>query len=269
MNKRISNPTTGKLGYPIYQPDRARFLLRAVKAELEKMHGREISYGELGHYTNQAPSTVFNRLQRPQHPAIEGLLCWLERIPEDMRSALIRHACRCLPHLNHPRLNFDAGQVSGLRALLQQTVGLSIITGENDGVRTFILTALGHDVVMSEAGPDSVGGLDRHRPDWFVPLNQVCYFHELKGSCLRTAILDRWSKLAQAEKRLVLLNSVCSAIPDHLGEIRSLAEKCHVVIAEEPGWGVPEPIRPSRAPVNILTVSLLKEERIRVAIQPA
>ena len=252
-------------GNPQDPQQRARLLFRAAKAELEKLQGRTLVYEELARYAGQASSTVFNRLHKARHPALEALLFWLERLPREVRNALVNQACRCFPNLNHPRLSHDPAQVSTLRALLRQSSGITIVRGENDGLRTFVVTALGHEVEMAR-GVAAVCGLDLHRPDWFVPLGQVNYLYDLPPAALQQALRVTLAQLSGKAGQLIVLNAVHPAAQVLLPAISPLTRKCHVVFAEDTlQQRINLPI--SETPVNLLTVSLRPQDRIQVLIQ--
>jgi hypothetical protein len=244
---------------------RARFLLRATKAELEKMRGRTLTYEELGHYAGQAASTVFKRLQNVGHPPIEGLLSWLERLPEDIRHSLVNRTCRCFPHLNHVRLSYDPAQVSALRALVRQVSGLSIVRGD-DGVRTFVMSAFGHEAEM-ERGETAVLGLDLHRPDWFVPLGQVKYLYDMPDTTVHLAIRGIIGRLLGEEGKMILVNAAHPMCQEFRPALNQLARKCHVVMAEDTRRSETSNKQPTAETVNVLTVSLIEQARIRVSIQ--
>jgi hypothetical protein len=145
------NPATGNPGGPqaqSYRPDRVRPLLRDLQMELERFQRRQIQYDELGRYAGQGASTVFNKLQKNDHPQIEALLGWLERLPEEVRCGILGKFWRCFPSLEHKRLGHDPVQVSSMKALLRQPAGLTFATGSNAGVRTFVTSALGHGSLM-------------------------------------------------------------------------------------------------------------------------
>lgn len=135
---------------------------------MERYLHRALSYAELGCYAGQAASTVFDKLQTTDHPQVESLLRWLEYLPAPVRARLINNACRVLPTFEDPRLAYDPVQGSRLRSLLSVDRGLVLITGGNDGARTFVAAALGHTCRILEPRHVKVVGLDRYRPDWFV-----------------------------------------------------------------------------------------------------
>ena len=96
------NPATESPDGPQAQscrPGRVRPLLRDLQMELERFQRRQIQYDDLGRYAGQAARTVFNKLQKNDHPQIEGLLGWLERLPEAVRCGILGKFCRCFRSL--------------------------------------------------------------------------------------------------------------------------------------------------------------------------
>jgi len=217
-----------------FRSTRARFLLCSIKLELERLVGRRIPYDELGRYAGQAASTVFDKLQKADHPQIEALLGWLERLPEESRTRLVDAACRCMPTLDHPRLMHDPVQVSRLKGLLRQKCGLTLIKGGNDGISTFLITALGHTASVLEPTHGLVYGLDRFLPDWHVPVDGVAYLNSpIVAPGLREWALQVWRGVEAVKRPILMLNGVLSVLPELLRAASLLAQSQNVFIADE------------------------------------
>ncbi|MCL5096141.1 MAG: hypothetical protein M1608_01130 [Candidatus Omnitrophica bacterium] len=141
------------------------------------------------------------------------MLGWLERLPEPTRNHLINSACRCYPTLSSPRLDHDPAQVSRLKTLLHQANGFTVVQGANEGLRTYLVTALGHTCSMLEPERQRVCGIDAHKPDWFVPVDDVIYFHNcLDSKGIRECVNRIWPVISGMKSRLTILNGVWSAV---------------------------------------------------------
>jgi hypothetical protein len=242
--------------------------MRAIKGELDALQVREISYEELASYAGQARSSVFDKLQRSDQPQIEALLGWIERLPEHTRNSLINSACRCYPTLDSPRLSHDPTQISRLKTLLHQSSGLTVVQGGNEGLRTFLVTALGHTCGVLEPERRRVCGIDVHEPDWFVPIEDVIYLHNLLDpSRLRECLHRAWPAIAEMKSRLTILNGIWVVAHDLEGEINQLALRRHVVVADEIRFRVEDLARRGIGPIHVLTVNEEKESRVRVAFR--
>ena len=127
-------------------------------------------------YAGQATSSIFDKLHRTEQPQVEAILAWIERVPEATRNKLLNSACRCYPTLDSSRLNHDPAQVSRLKTLLRHAGELTVVQGGSEGLRTFVVTPLGHARGMLEPERRQVCGIDIHEPDWFVPVDGVTHF---------------------------------------------------------------------------------------------
>ena len=242
--------------------------MRAIKADLEALQGREIPYEDLASYAGQASSSVFDKLQRAQQPQIEALLGWMERLPEPTRNHLINSACRCYPTLDSPRLKHDPAQVSHLKSLLHQANGFTVVQGGNDGLRTFLVTALGHTCSILEPERRRVCGIDAHEPDWFVPVEDVVYLHNLLDlGRLRECFNKAWPAIVEMKSRLTILSGVWSVAQGLEAEIYQLALRRHLMVADEVRFKPDELARRTVVPIHILTVTEERESRVRVGVQ--
>ncbi|MDR3565933.1 MAG: hypothetical protein P4N59_31475 [Negativicutes bacterium] len=263
MKQKLSPPTS------LYRPARVRELFRSTKLALEQFHQREISFEELGRYSAQAGSTVFEKLQKDEHPQVEAILGWLEHLPEDVRGRLINGVCRAFPHLEDRRLGHNPGQVSSLRSLLKQPVGLTLIIG-NDGLRTWLTSALGNSSLMLGRDHRLVSGIDRSLPDWFVPVEGITYLNApLPELPSPESILKAWSTCTAGERKVVLLNGIITLKPDLRLEVLKLAAQRNVFVAETDvlacEWfakHAPAAVQPRR-----LKVSLEDRDRIHVQFE--
>ncbi|HLH56495.1 MAG TPA: hypothetical protein VKY92_23110 [Verrucomicrobiae bacterium] len=113
-------------------------------------------------------------------------------------------------------------------------------------------------------------GLDAHKPDRFVPVNEVLY---LRTSCdpaeLGAILRDVWPTIADSEAQLVLFNGIWNAGPDARAKAVEMAKHRNVLIADHFGDAIP-PLRDCGG-VNASLISVDWEEReggrLRVSIQ--
>lgn len=268
MRSNVSPGQPGSADSAPYDPDRVRPLMRAIKGELEALQGREIPYEELAAYAGQARSSVFDKLQRTEQPQVEALFRWIERLPESVRIRLINSACRCYPTLDSPRLIHDPAQVSYLKTLLRQANGLTVVQGGNEGLRTFLVTALGHTCTMLEPERRRVCGIDAHEPDWFVPVEDVMYLHNMLDPVrLRESVRKAWPIIAEMRSRLTILNGVWLAVRELGEEMNQLALRRHLLMADETRFRPEDLIQRRITPVHLLTVLEERENRIRMTVQ--
>jgi hypothetical protein len=251
-----------------FRPDRVRSLLCSLKRELEQFQGREITYDELGRYAGTAGSTVFEKLLRSQHAQIEALLGWLEHLPPERYCRLLAEACRCLPTISHPRLAHDLVQVSILRNFLKQEKGLTLVFGGSEGVRTFVMTALGHSAKMLGPTHRLACGVDRFLPDWHVPVDGVIYLNiSVSTPGLKERALKAWEHTQVGRDRMVLLNGICSVAPELIGQAVSLAKDQAVFIADERATILSALAGLKWRPAQALKVRLEDNERIHVSVE--
>ena len=250
---------------------RGRTLLRDTKLALEQFQHREISFEELGRYAGQAGSTVFDKLLKPDHPQIEGLIGWLEHLPEEVRAGLVNRVLRTLPNLEHRRLAHDPVQVTALKSLLRQHVSLTLIVAPNEGLTTWLITALGHGSQMLGADHRLVTGVDRHVTDWFVPVDGVNYLETPLTQCPAPAsIAEAWRKSIQSGHGVVLLNGVVSLATSLRKEVLAMAGARNVFVADHDSatrdWFARH-ASPAHQ-LRKLTVVLADRDRIQVRVEP-
>ena len=245
--------------------NRVVLLMRSIKAELEK--AREVTYDMLGRYTGQSASAALEKFHRPHQPQVEGLISLLERMPPQVRHQLLDKACRTFPTLNHPRIAHDPVQVSQLRTLLEQPTGLTVVHGGNAGLRTFVASALGHQIQLAESGGHSVSGIDVHQPDWFVPVDGVIYLNNLLvPKMLRSAILNAWQRMeSEAPSRLVLFNGIHMVKDSFSAKILQAARASHVIVADE--WDHAQLASHVSAPFHAIRVAADLNDRIKCSVQ--
>jgi hypothetical protein len=183
---------------------------------------------------------------------------------------LIKESCRPYPTLRHRRLAHYFVTVSNLTALLRQASGLTAIQGSQDHLHAFLLTAQGHSFPEFGAGGAPVGGLDVHRPDFFVSVVGLVYLNgPLTPTETAPQILGAWPTIRGAANGLLLLNGIWSKTADLQPQIVDLAHRAHVIVADP----VDLPLKPSSkmlpSPHHLVTVSPAREcpEWLHVEIQ--
>lgn len=107
------------------------------------------------------------------------------------------------------------------------------MTGSDDAIRTFLITALGNSA--GQAVPNtSISGMDVHRPDSFVPVPGVVYFRNPNDSSnVAQLILELWVTIEKSPTDVILLNAVWTGVPELRGRIIGLATRHHVIVADQ------------------------------------
>jgi hypothetical protein len=234
---------------------------------LQAHEHRRLEQKTLAAYTGLAETTLSNwTVGATDLSQIEALLRLLERLPQAARTSLVNNFLRLYPSFASSQLAHDPLAVDGLRALLQQTRGLTFIQGPEDGLRTFVLTALGHEASRVGAGVRPVAGLDLHADSSLVPVPGMIYLGGRDTSAdLHARILPHWPP--DQLSNLVLLNRIWSGVPQLQPEILTMAQVKHVVAADDSDF-TPRTLRSrvgsSGLPAQILSVARLPGDRITV-----
>lgn len=248
---------------------RIRKLLRSLKAALSESLGAPLSFPSWARISGRPSATLFSWCEAGEVYQLQALLASLERLPEQRRHQLVDEACRLYPTLRHRNLAHDPLAVSSLDKLLRQASGLTVIEGDSDHRRTFLLTALGHSYPAPEGSPGTAG-LDIHEPNSFVPVLGVTYFpNPLHAAELLRQINQAWPAVLSANAHLVLLNGVWTRAPKLQPDILELAHGRHVILADAPF--VKPSALPGRMPFpfHVVTVCACREapDWIKIDIQ--
>jgi hypothetical protein len=217
-------------------PKTANEVIRQLKKALDKAErppGLELMQKDFGLLIGAPRSTIHDWYHGNLRDSIKHFLCAMERLSEHQRAELLSKLCRDCPRLDHPRLMHDPAAVNSLRGLLAQPAGLTFVTGSDDAIRTFLVTALGNSA--GQAMPNSsISGMDVHRPDSFVPVPGVVYFRNPNDSSnVAQLILELWRTIEKSPTDLILLNAVWTGVPELRDRIIGLATKHHVVVADQ------------------------------------
>jgi hypothetical protein len=146
-----------------------------------------------------------------------------------------------------------------LKRLLVQDAGLTFITGSAPN-STFILTALGHTFCRLDRLHRTPVGLDLHEPSWFVPIATMLYLRNSRrlGETLKT-VRRLWPELRSSKRPLILLNGIWSLAPELRKDIVNMAERRHVIVADQEVSRTPGLVLDSAQPVHTLRVSTARE----------
>jgi hypothetical protein len=191
-----------------------------------------------GHLLGAPRSTIHDWYHGSVAKPINHFLCALERLSEKQRADMFRNLCRQCPRVEHLRLAHDQEAVKLLKELLANPVGLTLVPGPSDPLRTFLITALGNSAAQL-IPVKTVCGLDIHKPDLFVPVHGVLYFWEPDDTAqVRQLLPDMWQVMKNAPTDLILLNRVWTIMPEIREEIIACARSRHVIMADQFEAGV-------------------------------
>jgi transcriptional regulator with XRE-family HTH domain len=119
-------------------------VVRKLKQSLDQTEcppGTCLTQKQFGELLGIPKSTINDWYHGNLAPQIRYFLCALERLPEVARTALLRELCRECPRLDHPRLSQDPETIALLKTVLAQPVGLTLIRGDRDDLRSCLITA--------------------------------------------------------------------------------------------------------------------------------
>ncbi|HZR20049.1 MAG TPA: hypothetical protein VFE51_22385 [Verrucomicrobiae bacterium] len=219
---------------PNPQINRIVRMLRRIQPWLQSQRARVATFAEIEKWTNVPENTIRGWFAGQGNPSAEFLVGLVERIPDKARLEILDEFSRVYPSLDHARLAGDRTVLSRLTTLLGQSRGFSFIQGGNGELRTFVITALGHSNGALTIPLRRVLGVDVHASDWFVPVPGVVYLNNLlRSDDLRRAVQPAWPQLRNGETPLLIFNGLWSVLPELQQKIRALAERCHVLVADE------------------------------------
>jgi hypothetical protein len=250
------------------QQTRVTKLLRRAQGFLHNGDGKAPTHLEIAEWTGVARGTVNDWLNNKGFPTTEFALQLLERVPERIRCELLNSACRLMPSLEHPRIKCDQAILSRLKRIVREPRGLTVIQGQSDESRTFLLTALGHAYLGLTDRPHQLLGIDAHEPDWFVPLPGVCYLHNTFHPVeLLNAVKANWPATRVGGLRLVVFNGVWPALVSRQRQFRALTKQCSVILAVE-GSIMPSVLKGlSGGVLQLVTVSKHPENGKGIAVE--
>lgn len=267
MSDVCSSKTSGFRRPPAH-PLTGRAVLAKLRTALANEQGYRMTFQRLGRMLGRATSTAGFWFGIFDSPHVLALVCLLERLSDAERQRFLRSVCRPLPSVLHPSLAHAPGTVAHLLETLQNPCGITLIRG-SEGLRSYLISALGHTHPQLHPRHHPPVGLDVYPPDRFVPVETLTYLRApLSPEQLRAAITATWSRIPRAAS-LVLLNGVWSAAPAIREQILACARSRNVVLADEV---LPDPIQLQKRgiqPLQLLTLSQgANAFRIQVTREP-
>jgi transcriptional regulator with XRE-family HTH domain len=241
MKKNSCAQNWEALPNPLFQlapayPKNGTEVVRRLKQALdlaECLPGSELTQKQFARLLGMPKSTANDWYHSELVPQIRYFLCALERLSESSRITLLREFCRECPRLDHPRLDQGPETIALLKTALTQPTGLTLIRGESDALRTFLITAIGHSAGLLVPGK-RVSGVDFHRPDLFVPVNGVLYPGRKCNSTDRAAVaLSICQQIEECPAQVLLLNGVWSTLPEAQAQLLQLARHKNVILADD------------------------------------
>jgi hypothetical protein len=246
-----------------FVPSRGTKFLNIIEAALADMHGRLLTYDELGEIAGQSTSTIFDWTLGANLRQLEAYIRLLERLPESKRKQVIDGVCRLMPTIYHERIAWQERQVSNCQQLLRMERGLSLVLGD-ENARDFFITALGHSMARIDQHRLPVCGIDARLADRFVPVDGIRSLGgTLQPEKLSGLALSAWSAIRGFRKGLVLINGVWPNLRDKHNEIREMATHCHVVIADQINAAE---MRANTSPSNLSHLIIVAEQKDRINI---
>jgi hypothetical protein len=213
--------------------------LKQVMDEADRPPGQALTQKEFGRLIGAPRSTIHDWYHGKLAAPIEHFLCAMERLSEIQRTELLRQLCRDCPRLQHPRLAHDPQAVNSLSGLLMRPLGLFVITGPTDALRTFLITALGNSAPLMVTAK-TISGMDMHRPDSFVPVPGVLYFRNPNDSPQKKQLIqEQWKRMEDSSADVFLFNGVWTMVPELRGKMVELAKRRSVFLADEFGGNFP------------------------------
>jgi hypothetical protein len=258
MNKRtrkIMPPAEGLMTAPAY-PFSARAIFGDLRSRLALQHHCPMSFERLAKMLGKSRSTTYHWFDLSRQPHVLGFLSLLERLSPAQRVSFIEAHCRTYPDLNHPRLTLAPGKAGDVLELLQQKVGLSIVTGGTQNSRQFVFTALGHAATRGDGKLYQTSGIDLRRPIRVVPVESWIYIDgDIGAALVRQLVHKVWTRTMTSSAPRLFFNGVWSFMPEVRGDLMRSAQSKHVFIADE----VAPDLRYLRAkvatPIHELTLS--------------
>lgn len=250
----IAKSSAGIVELPAY-PFHARRLLGDLRNLLAGKGTQPMHYEELGRLMGKSKSTAHFWFDVHRNQNLLGFMALLERLSPQQRQNFIDSHCRVNPTFQHPSLAHAPAKCAKLLQLARQTTGLTIVTGQQASVRTFVFTAFGNACNSAAARSAMVTGIDLHSPRTFVPLLPLKYIDEaLSRERVRQLVFKLWPRVLTSGTSL-LCNGVWSLVPETRDDLRRSTSLRHVILAE--GWtsDLAHFAESASGPLNILTVS--------------
>ena len=270
MNERKRHMlNTSQIIRPPAFPIPGNKLFERIGSAVSASRGYALENRHFARMMDRSTSTTSHWFGAFSQPHLVCFFCLLEQLSPSERCRAVDSLCRELPTFDHPRLRHNPVALTGLKGLLAQDTGLTLVTGGTDEQRTFLLTALGHAFCRLDRQHRAAAGIDLHEPDWFVPVEGLFY---LKGPAdpvhADEPVRQTWPEIIRANEPLILLNGLWSAFPDLRSGILSLASRKHVVVADQQ-ISVARAQLPVEHPLHIVSVSAVRENAGWIGVQTA
>lgn len=205
-----------------------------LKPAVELARGYPINHAMLGRMLGVQDSTAWRWCSSFDDEHVRAVFALLERLPVRQRHSVVDSLCRSLPSFGHEKLAHDPLALSELGGILMKEAGLTLLRGEPEHMREFVLSALGHEFPRWDSVHREVTGIDIHPPDRLVPVLGVHYRQEklALASRIRSFVMAAWSRVTSSSAPLVLLNGIWTTAPDLRQPILELARTRHVITAD-------------------------------------
>ena len=264
--KNRSNGTTDN-NDPHFPPERVVRLLVGIKSTISFAESRVVGFEDLEQLSGRPAGTIGSWFEGARMNQLEFLFSLLERVPPGLRHGLLDAIYRMQPTLKDPKLAHDPVALTRLETLLMQRAGFTVIHGGPRHARSFLLNALGNSTREINCGQQSVVGVELQHVSVWAPVPGI--IHLSPHAEIRQQFERAWAKIKQADDgSLIMLGHIWNRVSHLHTEIEQLAQRCHVLVADE--FLKPEDlVRRIPGPVHKISVALAREqpEWIRVSIQ--
>lgn len=232
-----------------------------LKPAIESALGYPVNYGQLGRMLGVRDTTAWRWCSSFDDEHVRALFALLERLPVRQRHSVVDSLCRSHPSFGHQILAHDPLALSRLEEIGTKGTGLTLLRGEPEHMREFVISALGHAFPRLDPSHREVTGIDIHPPDRLVPTLGV-YYREEKlsvASRVRSFVLAAWAAVKVSKAPLVLLNGIWTSAPELRQSILEMAKIRHVIAADAFPANIQLGFR-FEHPVHIISVSPAKEQ---------
>lgn len=256
---------------PAY-PFTARDVLGDLRFKLGIELRQPMSYRRLGRMIGRSKSSTHRWFTQSEQPEVISFLSMLERLSPTRRHAFVEAHCRVNPTFAHRRLSHAPGKIRVLSDLLEQRAGITLIGGDVESTRLFVVTAMAHAHYGMSGQGRCLAGVDVHRPINFVPVEGLLYIDgTLEPKRLRRLIAGQLPRILVSAASLLVFNGVWNFVPEMRHDILRCAGHKHVILAEA---GIPDMVLVKkwvRTPIHVVTLSASKlvREGIRVVYRRA
>lgn len=269
MNERKRPLVRGasELVHPPAFPIPGNSLFERIGAAVSASRGYTLENRDFARLIGRSKSTTSHWFGAFSQPHLVSCFCLLEQLTPQERHRVVDGICRELPLFDHSRLRHNPVIIATLKSLLAQTTGLSLVVGGTDEQRTFLVSALGHMFCRIDRRHRTAVGIDLHDPDWFVPVDTMFYVRGPADLAHASGLVRRlWPEILNTKNPVVLLNGVWSIFPDLREEILSMAERKHVILADQQIFVARTALGPEH-PLHTISVSTARENSNWIAVQ--